>query len=181
MADPFRLRVLKALTASLKEITPANGYQSDLSDFTAADGLPSERVIRGRDSFGNSDDLPFLSILEDFRPEDQKQGETSGPSGPQGVPGAGEWRLLIQGFVSDDPHHPTDPAYVLAADVIKALVLLKRERYNILGLGSVMPCVTKLNFKQPVVRPADGEVSSTSFFFITLTLGLAENLENPFA
>ena len=57
----------------------------------------------------------------------------------------------------------------------------KRERYNILDLGNAMPCVTSLKFKQPVVRPADGEVSSTSFFFITLTLGLAENLENPFA
>lgn len=174
MADPFRLRVLKALTASLQNITPANGYESDLSDFTAADGLNSSRVFRGRDSFGSSDELPFVSILEDFRPDDQKQGQTSGP-------GAGAWRLLIQGFVQDDPKNPTDPAYVLAADVIKALSHLKHERYNILGLGSVMPCVTSLDFKQPVVRPADGEVSSTSFFFITLTLGLAENLENPFA
>lgn len=175
MADPFRLRVLQALTDHLKSITPANGFQSDLSDFIAGDGLSSVRVFRGRDSFGESDELPFVSVLEDFRPDDQKLG------GPGTTGGAGEWRLLIQGFVKDDPVHPTDPAYIMAADVIMALARLRKDRYDILGLGNATPCVHSVNFKQPVVRPADGEVSSTSFFFITLTLGLVENLENPFA
>lgn len=179
MADPFRLRVLKALTDHLKTITPANGYESDLSDFTAPDGLPSLRVFRGRDSFGESDLLPFVSILEDFRPDEQEVG----PAGPKSnsSPGTGEWRLLIQGFVKDDSVNPTDPAYLLAADVIKALARARKARYDILGFGSTMPCVQDLRFKQPVVRPADSEVSSTSFFFITVTLKLAENLENPFA
>ena len=175
MADPFRLRVLKALTEHLQRITPANGYSSDLSNFTAADGLTSPRVFRGRDSFGENDELPFVSILEDFRPDEQKVG------GPGATEGAGQWRLLIQGFVKDDRTNPTDPAYTLAADVVKALVLIRKDRYNILGLGNSMPCVNKLSFKQPVVRPADGEVSSTAFFFITLNLELVENLENPFA
>jgi len=175
MADPFRLRVLKALTDHLKTITPANGYVSNLADFTAADGLASPRVFRGRDSFGDSDELPFVSILEDFRPDEQQLG-TPGTTGA-----AGEWRLLIQGFVKDDRTNPTDPAYILAADVLKALVQARKDRYDILGFGSAMPCVADLRFKQPVVRPADNEVSSTSFFFITVTLKLAENLENPFA
>jgi hypothetical protein len=179
MADPFRLRVLKALTDHLKTITPANGYQSDLSDFTAPDGLESPRVFRGRDSFGQSDDLPFISILEDFRPDEQETGSPGGKGNSS--PGAGTWRLLVQGFVTDDPLNPTDPAYVLAADVIKALARARKQRYDILGLGAAMPCVSDLRFKQPVVRPADGEVSSTSFFFITVTLALAEDLENPFA
>lgn len=175
MADPFRLRVLKALTERLKDITPSNGYNSDLSDFTNSDGLTSERVIRGRDRFGEGDKLPFISILEDFRPEDQQLGREGATDGK------GEWRLLIQGFVQDDPIHPTDPAYHLSADVIKALVLMRKERYDLLGLGETMPCVTDIQFKQPVVRPADNEISSTAFFFITLKLTLAENLENPFA
>lgn len=175
MADPFRLRVLKALTEHLKRITPSNGFNSDLSDFTAKDGYTSPRVIRGRDNFGSNDELPFVSILEDFRPDEQKLG------GPGATQAAGEWRLLIQGFVKDDPHNPTDPAYVLSADVMKALAELLESKYDILGTGNVMPCVTKITFKQPVVRPADGEVSDTSFFFITLNLYLAENLKNPFA
>lgn len=175
MADPFRLRVLKALTDHLKGITPANGYESDLSDFTAEDGLTSARVFRGRDSFGDSDTPPFVSVLEDFRPEEQSLG------GPGATEAAGEWRLLIQGFVKDDPQNPTDPAYVLSADVIKSLIVARKSKYDILGLGNAMPCVNTLSFKQPVVRPADGEVSSTSFFFITLNLKLVENLENPFA
>lgn len=177
MADPFRLRVLKALTDHLKSITPTNGYETDLSDFTAADGITSPRVFRGRDSFGDSDELPFISILEDFRPEEQTLGSVGSTEA------AGEWRLLIQGFVKDDPQNPTDPAYTVSADLMKALILLRKgtNKRNILGLGGVMPCVTDITFKQPVVRPADGEVSSTSFFFITLNLKLAENLENPFA
>ena len=175
MADPFRLRVLKALTDHLKGITPSNGYNSDLSDFTSEDGFQSVRVYRGRDSYGESDQLPFVSILEDFRPDEQKLGGNGQTSG------TGEWRLLIQGFVKDDPVNPTDNAYVVAADVIKALVLAREQRYDILSMGSVMPCVTDLTFKQPVVRPADGEVSSTAFFFITLNLKLVENLKNPFA
>lgn len=177
MADPFRLRVLKALTDQMKLITPANGYESDLSDFIAEDGLPKPRVYRGRDSFGDSDELPFISILEDFRPEEQTLGSVGSTEA------AGEWRLLIQGFVKDDPENPTDPAYVVSADVMKALITLRKgtNKRNILGLGGIMPCVTDITFKQPVVRPADGEVSATSFFFITLNLKLAENLENPFA
>ncbi len=175
MADPFRLRVLKALTERLQQITPANGYVSDLSNFVAADGLTSARVFRGRDSFGDSDELPFVSILEDFRPDEQSTG------GQDATKGKGQWRLLIQGFVSDDRNNPTDPAYTLAADVVKALAAISRDRYDILGLGETMPCIHKLTFKQPVVRPADGEVSSTAFFFITLNLELVENLENPFA
>lgn len=175
MADPFRLRVLKKLTEHLKAITPANGYESDLADFIAPDGLNSERVLRGRDSFGESDKLPFISILEDFRPEEQQLGA------PGTTGASGEWRLLIQGFVKDDPIHPTDPAYTLAADVTKALALARKDRYNILGLGNKIPCVQDLRFKQPVVRPADNEVSVTSFFFITVILKLAEDPENPFA
>lgn len=182
MDEPFRLRVLKALTEALKSITIQNGFNSDLSDFVAADGYTSPRVYRGRDRFGEGDELPFVSILEDFRPDEQEMGnKASSPASDGNSPGKGEWRLLIQGFVQDDPVNPTDPAYLLSADVIKALAKLRRQRYDILGLGNAMPCVIDLRFKQPVVRPADNEVSSTSFFFITVTLTLAENLENPFA
>lgn len=171
---PFRLKVLQSLTAALKEITPANGYESDLSDFADSAGRFAERVYRGRDVFGASDGLPFISILEDFRanPLDHASGGDTGAKS--------DWKLLIQGFVRDDPVHRTDPAYVLAADVQKALIKIRKDKYNILGLGETLPCVTGLKMEAPVVRPADGEVSSTSYFFLSLTLTLVEDVENPF-
>lgn len=175
MSDPFRLRVLKALCATLKEITPVNGYHSDLSDFTDTDGVVSERIIRGRDRFGEGDALPFISVLEDFRPNEQKQsngGQTSATN---------EWKLLVQGFVQDDPIHKTDPAYRLAADVVRCLAKQKKDKYNILGLGNSSPCVYALKMDHPVIRPADGEISSVAFFFLNVTLTLVEDLENPFA
>lgn len=174
MSDPFSLRVLKALTAQIKTITPANGYLADLSDFTSPEGQPMERVFRGRDQFGHGDPLPMVSILEDFRAEDQSESMSQGLR-------TGPWRLLIQGFVQDDPINPTDPAYYLAADVVKAIVKAKEQKRNILGLGSTMPCVTEIKIGKPVIRPADGEVSSVAFFFLIITLTVIENLENPFA
>lgn len=175
MSDPFRLRVLKALTDHLKQITPANDYESDLSDFTDTDGITSERVIRGRDRFGEGDPLPFVSILEDFRANAVAHG------GEASTKGKSEWKLLIQGFVKDDPVHKTDAAYVLAADVVKALIAARAQRYSILGLGEKMPCVVDLKMDHPVVRPPDGEISSVSFFFLTVTLTLVEDMQNPFA
>lgn len=174
MSDPFRLRVLKALSAEIKKVTPANGYVADLSDFVTVDGQPMERVFRGRDQFGAGDPLPMVSILEDFRAEDQSESLSQGLR-------TGGWRILIQGFVQDDAMNPTDPAYHLAAEVLSAIVKAKAQKRNILGLGSTMPCVTDIKIGAPVIRPADGEVSSVAFFFLIITLTLIENLETPFA
>lgn len=173
-ADPFRLRVMKAITDAIKRVSPANGYRNDLSDYVDEAGRTMSRVFRGRDLFGDSDSLPLVSILEDFR------ASASDPSGPGGKETASEFKVLVQGFVQDDPLNPLDPAYVLEAEVRKALVE-SRTRYNILGLGDRMPCVTDLRIGQPVCRPADNEVSTVAYFFLTVTLRLVEDLEAPFA
>jgi hypothetical protein len=39
VSDPFKLRLLKAITGALKEVTPANGYLNDLADFDPGDGV----------------------------------------------------------------------------------------------------------------------------------------------
>ena len=44
--EPVRLRVLKAMTECLKDITPANGYHTDLKG----------QVFRGRVIFGDNDE-----------------------------------------------------------------------------------------------------------------------------
>lgn len=185
--DPFRLRVLKALTAALKTITVADGYRHDLADKSDVQHgvtVTEAFVFRGRQQFGDDDPLPMVSVLEHPRALDA----LLAPGGEQDR--IGEWDLLIQGFVKDDPDNPTDPAHRLAADVIVCLAKEGRRRKpsldggagepDILGLGFREPCVTKLAIGSPVVRPADGVNSSQSFFWLTLTLTLAEDPENPF-
>jgi hypothetical protein len=174
MPDPFRLRVMKALTTAIKQVTPANGCLNDLSDYTDEAGRTAERVFRGRDLFGESDGLPMVSILEDFRRLE------SDPSGKGGKETVAPFRVLVQGFVRDDPDNPLDPAYILEAEVRRALIAT-RTRYNVLGLGDTMPCVTDLTVGQPTCRPADNEVSTVAYFFLPVTLTLVEDLANPFA
>lgn len=174
MTDPFRLRVLKALTNTIKTVTPANGYTNNLADWTEA-GVTLSRVFRGRELFGDTDPLPMVSVLEHPRALDAMLAPESQPEA------IGEWDLLVQGFVEDDPDHPTDPAHILAAEVISAIAKSAKQRHDILGLGYQMPAVTKLSIGSPVVRPADGVNSSQAFFWLTLTLTLVENRETPFA
>lgn len=174
MADPFRLRVKKAVSAQLKTINVPGGYCHDLEDFTDSAGRTAERVFRGRDQFGDNDPLPMASVLEDPRALDARNANENETAT------TGEYKLLIMGFVEDDRENPTDPADVLAADIATALAKGKVEKYNILGLGTKMPCVTKLTVGQPVVRPADGVVADVAFCYIMLTLTLVEDLEKPY-
>lgn len=173
MSDPFRLRVMKAITAQLQTITPANGYLHDMSDFKDEAGRQMPRVFRGRVDFGESDPLPMLVVVED-----PAAGET-----PNGNVSAGtamnNFRVVIQGFVAD-ASHALDPAYLLSAEVIKALVAAK-PRGDVLGLGKVMPCVTAMSIGQPRHRTPPGTSSDFTHFAVAVTLTLAENLEAPFA
>ncbi len=170
MPDPFRLRVVKAVTDQIKTVTPANGYTFDLSDYTDKHGRTMERVFRGRAVFGDSDPLPLVAILEDPRAIEANNG-TAAPVA------ANQFRLIIQGFVQDQRPNTLDPAYHLSATVISALVKAKEDRFNILGFQGR---VTALGIGQPVHRP-DDEISNVAYFLFGLTLTVTENLETPFA
>lgn len=164
MIDPFKLKVLKALTTVLEGITLANGYQHDLAT----------SVFRGRLVFTQEDNLPIISINEPPKsPEDVES-----PTGSA----AKQTRhsLLIQGFAEDDIKNPSDPAYFLMADVQKCLAqeLTREDGYDILGLGMR---VQALHIGQGVVRSPDAVVSDTAFFWLPITLEYAEDLKNPFA
>lgn len=166
---PLRLRVLKRLTEELTKITPENGYTFDLTD----------RVHRGRDTFGQSDDVPMLSILESILEKDQVQAL------PGGTHKAGPWELLIQGWADNDLENPTDPAYHLLAQVQKRLVEVSRmsylnpnrRGYDILQMGGT---ITDLRYSRGVVRPAD-DVSAQAYFWLKVELDLVENLLDPYA
>ena len=166
MNDPFRLRVLKALTETLEAISTANGYQHDLNG----------KVFRGRAVFGNSDPLPMISILEAISPQSESG---MAPTDGQQIE---NWELLIQGFVEDDEQNPTDPAYYLLADVKQCLSDARSMRdpatqaRNILGMGNR---VSELRFSQGVVRPAD-EVSDKAYFWLTLEIKAVEDHARPF-
>lgn len=171
-ADPFRLRVLKALTVSLRTITVANGYGHDLAT----------SVFRGRTIFGDSDPLPMLSILQPPAPLDQVQSTVAIRTGP--------WELLIQGFVDDDDDNPTDPAELLLADVYKHLakeavrVAANGRSRDVLGMGGGMGKANEINTLHMgfgVVRPPDEFVSAKAYFWLPITLHVTEDLNNPFA
>lgn len=172
--DPFRLRVMKALCDALKTISPDNGYITNFSDGVDSEGRKQERVFRGREYFGDNDPLPMLCVLEDPAPLESNNDKANTGNGYN------RFRVLIQGFVEDDKDNPLDPAYLASAEVIKAIVKTKMDRYNILDMGNRTPCVGSLSIGQPVHRPADNDVSSVAFFMVGVTLTLAEDLEKPF-
>lgn len=164
MADPLRLRILMALTTALAGITPANGYQHDLTG----------KVFRGRSIFSEDDPIPMVSILEAIEQEPLR--DIQMPTGAGVV--QGPWDLLVQGFVEDDPENPTDPAHRLMADVKKRLAAerLRSRQRDILQLGNA---VTDIVFSPGIVRPAD-EVSNKAYFWLRVRLSLVENLMAPY-
>jgi len=163
MLKPFRLRVLEALTQCIEGVTLANGYQHDLEG----------KVFRGRLAFGEDDPLPMIAIIEPPIPIDQLHdtGESANRKG--------DWDLLIQGFAKDDQYNPTDPAYYLMADVQKALASEKirgTKNFDILGMGKK---VISLRIGTAVVRPPE-EQSAKAYFYMPITLEIAEELDKPF-
>ncbi len=166
MADSYRLQVLKALTTLLEgtPLTPVVGITPALPATLA--GL----VFRGRAKYGENDPDTMLSILESPR-----------PSGAQ-YAGDGEarnedWTLLVQGWCPDDKVHPSDPVYSLLEDVEQRLTRVIQCRtsdgmgkYPEYMLGNL---ITRFQMSPPVVRPPSENLSSKSFFYIQVQVGLA--------
>ena len=180
---PIRLAVQRGLTDLLKTITPANGYQSDLSDYDdAPSGTTKSRVFRGRNIFGFTDPMPMVAILQNphTEPNQQLDGRYSGQN-------VGPKEFLIQGFVEDDPDNPTDPAEYLLADVQKCLALHKRSQSGPMvqqayfGVtGTPGNGITDFHIGTGVVRPVD-DVTPYANFWLLLTIEIAEDMANPFA
>lgn len=166
--EPVRLRVLMKLTAALAEINPADGYHNDLRP---TEDTPA-RVFRGRVIFGDTDPLPMVSILEVPIPPEQL------PSAPDNSARKGGWDLMVQGFVDDNPEHPTDPAQYLLADVVRRLAVEKRKNrdFKLFDMGNT---VTDMAIGVGVVRPPD-ELSAKAYFWLPLTLTIAEDLLDPY-
>ena len=172
---PFRLRILIALTDLLKTVTPANGYQFDLSD----DQDGEKRVVRGRLFLGDSEPAYMVSIIE---PPSAVEAILN--RGPDNTTRAGEWDILIQGWARDDEdNEECDLAYALAADVHKALgAELKRTRTGRPGAPDILGFAGKVESMKigtPVIRPSE-EVSGYGVFYTILTLKIVEDIADPF-
>lgn len=164
-----RLAVLVALTAHLEGINEDNGFRHNLKG----------NVYRGRTLFGDEFKarLPFLSILEG------KSSDYGINANDEQTKRKDDWVLLVQGFSRDDPRNPTDPAYLLLADVEKRLsqLIATDESGNpqfpaIFRLGGM---IATLTLAQPIVRPPEAGVSDTAFFYLPIRVCIDVDICNP--
>lgn len=161
MPQPFRLAVQKKLTEAFETIGAAVGYDTEMAG----------RVYRGRSIFGEETQTPFISILEDAIPEDVEH-DSSARSG------ATTYALMVQGFVDDDSDHPTDAAHVLMAHVKTVLSEANDGRDSAEGifqLGRKAPMIDRIEFGSGTVRPPDGQISASAYFWLTVTMTLVED------
>jgi hypothetical protein len=176
MADSYRLTVLKRLGDLLSQITIANGFEYDLS----------AAVHRGRTTFGDSDPLPMLSLIE------ATQAGEGVYAAENNTLRKGDWPLILQGWVDNDLLNPTDPAYGLMAAVEVQLAKVievdratgdpKWPEFYLLGTGDSWRSnlITSISFGPGIVSGPREQMSSNAFFYMPITVGLAEKLGQPY-
>jgi hypothetical protein len=117
--------------------------------------------------------LPMISILEAVLPGEQS------PGAPENPNRHGPWDLMIQGFVDDDFNNPTDPAQFLLADTVRRLAQEKKKSYRQGGVFGFPNTILRLDIGVGVVRPPD-EISAKAYFWLPISLEMAEDLTNPY-
>lgn len=175
MADSYRLVVLKRLTTLLEgtTLTPVVGLDPALP--ANLSGL----VFRGRSLFGESDPKTMLSLLEAPR----SQGNVYG--GTEGEARLDSWSLLLQGFCPELKTHPSDASYSMVDDIERRLSRITATltsngmaKYpSDYMLGAAIDgngyLITNFQMSAGTVRPPTENVSSRTFFYIPLQIGLA--------
>ena len=138
------------------------------------------RVVRGRLHIGDDEPVPMVSLLEPPlvpQPTDTKRQSDN-------TIRHGDWDIVIQGWVKDDPMNPTDGAYQLEAEVRHRLAVEKKRSdarpgssggRNYFGLGNK---ILNMTVGAPVVRPNE-HVSEQAVFYLVLTLQISEDMAAP--
>jgi hypothetical protein len=167
-----QLLIMQRLTAQLQTITPANGYDYDMSN----------SVYRGRTVFGADVPTPFISILEALRPDPRPMA-----AGLEKLKRSENWELLIQGWnqpQEDDPN-PTDELYqlmgatMLCLSQIVAMTDTGTPQYpSLYRLGRV---INSMSIGPGVVRAATPQYGGTATFYLPVTIGYAINVADPYS
>ncbi len=172
MPPTKQLVIMQRLTMQLQAITPANGYDYDLS----------KSVYRGRGIFG-SEPGPFLSILENRQPDPRPL-----LAGHEKLNRSEKWTLLVQGWAEetdDDSPYPTDGLYQLMGAVMTNLARLEAVgpdgsplypgEYR---LGRI---INDLQIGPGVVRANTPDYAGVQCFYLPLFIGYAINVADPYS
>jgi hypothetical protein len=159
---PVRLQILRALCAHLEGIVGPDWGDFDLSG----------KVFRGVNRFGEESPETFLSILEAPRPDSGRQ------AGENEASRSAEWPLFLQGWTKDDPRNPSDPCYYLLDQIEHRLAMIVRVNGHsglpvhpdVYLLGGL---ITSFQYGPGVVRPPTDGISSKTYLYMPLRVGLA--------
>lgn len=166
MIDSKRLAVKKRFQQLLEGVTPANGYNFDLTG----------SVFRDREAIASETSLPAVSMIESYDPDRAPQDASDK------LTREFEIVLLVQGWVDDGPDGElSDPADILMADVKKRIASVinsgtphARNPDHLFG-----GLVTSIRVEPGVVRPPD-QSSARAYFFLRVFIGMVEHLEDPY-
>jgi len=154
---PHQWKILTDLQTWLEGITPAAGFDNDMTN----------RVFIGRLSFGQDEKPPFLSIVEAPPAEDAAAADLHRTHLRY------SWRLWVQGWAEKDS---LEGLYVLKAETEKRLAALAGyEPTAYLGRS-----VAGMKMVPASVRPANPQSGVGPFFYLQLELDLAYRLSDPF-
>lgn len=171
--DSIQLTILKAITTHLQGVTPANGYDFDLS----------AAVFRGRLLYGAEAPDEMVSIVEHLSGD-----VTADVAGENNIERSETWILLVQGVTKNDVENPTDATYNLKAAVEHRLARTILQDYKgqpaypseyFFGLKS-LKVITGITIGPGVVSPPRQGISEKAFFYLPLGIGLATNISEPF-
>jgi hypothetical protein len=168
--DTKQFVILKRLTELLEGVTPANGYDFDLTG----------KVFRGKLVFGAQESTPFVSIVEFPRPD-------TAPieGGTEKLRRLEEWELQVQGWTKTTQANPTDELYGLKGAIEHRLALIMAvnelgnptsiENYR---LGRV---IDRARIGPGVVRAATPQVAGTEALYLPLIIHYTYNVADPWA
>lgn len=178
MTDTKQLVIMQRLTTLIEGITPANGYDYDLTG----------RVYRGKSVFGANETVPFISILESLRPD-----PTPLEAGPERMIREEDWELLIQGWAKTNEAFPTDDLYNLKGALEKRLSrIVARDaagnpafpddyRLGRDGTGPRSGLVTGARIGPGVVRAATPQTGGVAALYLPMIIRYKANVSDPWA